>query len=551
MQNDANALKKTVLIIDDDQIVRQKLKDELTRAYYTPFDAGTGNEALLQLKSIKPDMVLLDVKLPDMDGIDLLDKIKAQCPDCEVVIITGYGGEELAIRALRNGAIDYIEKPLDMNVLLAALGRAQEKVNDKYGTGFQNVILVVDDDEAVVIRLKRFLEKEGYMVWGSQAAAEGLEIISSHRVDILITDINMQGMDGFEFLKKAKALYPDIEGIVVSGDKTGELAVKSMRVNAIDYLAKPIDLDELIFSVKKAVERISLNRSRLYRSRELKITTDIITKMNEELERKVEMRSKEISKIQTQLFQTSKLATLGEMAAGLAHEINQPLNGIAVITSTIKRLMEIDKMTPNVLASALADITESITRMKKIIEHIRTFARQEALKFETVHVPKTIDSALNLLGEQLRLHEIQVVRRDDNGLPSVQGEPYQLEQVWLNIISNARDAMDEKGEKIAAGELRADGYRKNFDITTKFNKDTEMIEVEFRDNGIGVKDETKQKVFEPFFTTKEVGKSTGLGLSISYGIVESHKGRIEFDSKFGEGTIVRVYLPHNLRGTSG
>ena len=538
-----DSTRRIVLVVDDDEIVRKQLENELRRTYFSPVSVATGADALSMISSMKVEIVLLDVKLPDMDGIDLLEKIKEKNPACEAIVITGYGGEEIAIRALLKGAIDYIEKPVNVNELSAALGRAQEKLSQAQELSYKNTILVTDDEEEVILHLKRFLEKEGFFVFGSTSAQEGLAIIAQHKIDVLITDINMQGMDGLEMLQKAKNLYPDIEGIVVTGDKTGEFAIKALRAGATDYINKPVDLDELLFSVQKAIENIHLNRNKLYRSRELKITSEIITKMNEELERRIEERSKELNKTQTQLFQTSKLATLGEMAAGLAHEINQPLNGIALIATNIRKLSERSMLTPENLKNSLDETDGLVKRMKRIIEHIRTFARQDALKFEEVELSKTIDSALNLLGEQLRLHEIEVVVTIEENLPTIQGEPYQLEQVWINLISNARDALDEKGKRVSAGTVVLSAYAKRLDITAVRDVSTKMVVITFKDNGIGVDEEHKKKVLEPFFTTKEVGKSTGLGLSISYGIIENHKGKIDFDSVKNEGSSVKVYLP--------
>ena len=535
--------KRVVLIVDDDPTVRQELENELKRSYFAPVCLAEGKDALIALETRKIDIALIDVKLPDINGIDLLEKIKAKSPNCEVIVITGYGGQEIAISALRKGAIDYIEKPINISELQASLGRAQEKLLTENELSYKNAVLVTDDEEEVVSRLTRFMEKEGFLAFGATTAAKSLEIITQNKVDVLITDIRMEGMDGFELLEKAKKLHPDIEGIVVTGDRSGALAIKALRVGALDYINKPVDMDELLFSVKKAIERIHLNRNKLYRSRELKITSEIITKMNEELERRIEERSRELNKTQTQLFQTSKLATLGEMAAGLAHEINQPLTGIALIATSIRKLTERSALTPDNLTVSLNEIDGLIKRMKKIIEHIRTFARQDALRFEEVELPKTIDSAMSLLGEQLRLHEIETAIRIGGNLPKLHAEPYQLEQVWINLISNARDALDEKATRIAAGELAVSDYRKKFEIATIYQESSKTVEVSFTDNGIGVKEEHKKKVFEPFFTTKEVGKSTGLGLSIVYGIIENHKGKIEFESVFGQGTTVRVSLP--------
>lgn len=541
--NDQPEVKRTVLIVDDDETTRTQLENELRRSYFNPTSVSDGQSALKILEAASTDLVLLDVKLPDIDGIELLGKIKQQNPACEVIIMTGYGGEEIAISALRKGAIDYLEKPLNMTELSAALGRAQEKLLKGQGLLYKNTILVTDDDSVVVDRLKRFLEKEGYTVFGSTTADQGLEIVSRQKIDIVITDIQMQGMNGLEFLQKAKQLYPDIEGIVVTGHKTGEFAIEALRAGALDYISKPIDLDELLFSVAKAIERIRLNRDRLFRSRELKISSEIIAKMNEELERRIDERTKELNKTQTQLFQTSKLATLGEMAAGLAHEINQPLGGISLVATHFRKLQERQKLTDKELDAGLKDIEASVKRMSLIIQHIRIFARQESLTFKLVEINETIASAMGLLGEQLRLHEIEVVQNIDPNLPRIKGEPYQLEQVWINLVSNARDAMDEKQKQIAEGKIAVSGYRKKLVISISHQKDANVILVSLADNGLGLSEENRKRVFEPFFTTKEVGKGTGLGLSISFGIIDTHKGKIEMDSVYTEGTNVKVYLP--------
>jgi len=153
--------------------------------------------------------------------------------------------------------------------------------------------------------------------------------------------------------------------------------------------------------------------------------------MNEELERRIDERSKELSQTQSQLFQTSKLATLGEMSAGLAHEINQPLGGIALICANIKKAIQRDKFSIPMLQEDIADIEKSIQRMTRVIQHMRTFARQDTLRFIEVDVPSTINSAMSLLGEQLRLHEIEVVLDFPNELPKTHREPFQLEQVWI------------------------------------------------------------------------------------------------------------------------
>ncbi|MBF0594949.1 MAG: PAS domain S-box protein [Candidatus Omnitrophica bacterium] len=258
-----------------------------------------------------------------------------------------------------------------------------------------------------------------------------------------------------------------------------------------------------------------------------------------------EMR-KSLDESQAQLFQTSKLATLGEMATGLAHEINQPLGGIALVITMFRKYIEKKILNEDKVTAGIKDIDQCVKRMTKIITHIRAFARQEEFKAQDVYVEETVDSALGLLGAQLREHEVEVEKIVEPGMPTIKGEPFQLEQVWINAISNARDSMNEKQKLAGPTDDPALKYHKKLLVTLAHDKAANKVILTFTDNGMGVKDEIKKKVFDPFFTTKEVGKGTGLGLSISYGIVESHKGTITIDGKEGIGATLRVTLPVDL-----
>ncbi|MCJ7669989.1 MAG: response regulator, partial [Dehalococcoidia bacterium] len=495
----------------------------------------------------KFDVILLDVRIPDMDGLELLKQVKEKWTNCEVIIITGYSSQEVAIQALRNGAIDYLEKPIKLDDLNTALGRALEKLAEKEELTYRSSVLVVDDDKKFTQKIKNFLNKEGYNVFTAYDGVKGLEIINGNKIDVVLTDIKMSVMDGIKLLEKSKELHKDIEVIMMTGYGDEELAVKALRSGAINYLRKPIDLNELLIAIEKAIEKIFLYRNQLYRNRELKIGKEIISKMNEELERRIRERTRKLSQTQTQLFQTSKLATLGEMSTGLAHELNQPLTGISLITTNIGKLIKMKLLKEGELEEAVKDIEENVRRMSNVINHIRTFARQDTLKFIHMDINDPVKGALNLLGEQLRLHDIKVIKELSNNLPMIEGEPYQIEQVVINIISNARDALDEKGRW---DKKRLKDWSKTMTIKTAMQKNykkEDCVCIHVSDNGTGMSSEVKQKMFEPFFTTKEVGKATGLGMSISYGIVQSHKGMIYVDSKEGEGTTVSVKLPIKIK----
>ncbi|TSA58148.1 response regulator [bacterium] len=531
-------MERTVLIVDDDRMICKELEKELRRNFFSTYSAYTSRDALEMLNKEKIDIILLDIRMPDTDGLELLKQVKDKQASCEAIVITGYGSQEVAIQALQRGAIDYLEKPIQYDELNAALGRALEKLAEKEELTYRNSVLVVDDDEKFTRKLRRFLEKEGYDVFTAYAGNKGLEIINNEKIDVILSDIKMPVMGGIGLLEKAKKLHPDMEVIMITGYGDEENAIESLRKGAINYLRKPIDLEELRIAIEKAIERISLHRNCLYRNRELKITAEITSKMNKELEKRIEERTHELSQTQAQLFQTSKLATLGEVSAGLAHELNQPLTGISLAVTNVRKSIERELLTEEEIKEAIQDIENNVRRMSNVITHIRTFARQDTLKFRQMDVNKSVESALSLLGEQLRLREIEVIKELAHDLPTIVGEPYQVEQVVVNIISNARDALNEKGKW---DPKRIEGWSKKLEIRT--SSKGKWVCVDISDNGVGMSAETEQRMFDPFYTTKEVGKATGLGMSISYGIIQSHRGRIDVEAEEGKGTTVSVKLP--------
>ncbi len=534
----ANNKKNTILIVDDDSLICDIIDKELKRNFFSTFIANNGKEAFDILNKHKVDIILLDIFLPDISGMEMLGQIKKKWDNIEAVIITGHSSQEMAIKALRQGAIDYLEKPVNFEELNISIGRATEKIVEKANLIYRHSILLVDDEKELIERLARILIKEGYDVFSAYNGKEGFQICQKNKIDIIISDIEMPVMGGIEFLERIKKAQRDIEVIMMTGFGDENLAIEALRKGAINYLRKPIDLDELLIAIEQAIEKILLYRNQLYRNRELKINSEIVSKINEELEKRIEERTLEISQMQSQLFQTSKLATLGEMSAGLAHELNQPLTGILLSAANIKKLMDRDLLTDLEIEKTIKDIESLVKRMNKIIVHIRTFSRQDLLKFIKMNVNESIENALKLVEEQLRLQNIKVIKELDSGLPEITGEPYQIEQVALNVISNAKDSLNEKEAFVNEKPIE---WSKKLEIKT-FLKNN-WVCVDFTDNGLGMCDETKEKIFQPFFTKKEVGKATGLGMSISYGIIKSHKGRIDVIGIKGEGVTISIKLP--------
>lgn len=236
---------------------------------------------------------------------------------------------------------------------------------------------------------------------------------------------------------------------------------------------------------------------------------------------------KELKNTQAQLIQAAKMATIGGLGTSILHELNQPLGGVKGFTQML--LKEMGKDCP--LRKDLLEIESQTNRMAKIISSICVFARQATFEFSSVDVNTLIENVLMLVSQQLKIHNITVIKDLDTHLPKVNADPSQLQQVFLNVINNARDALD--------GAKRT--KNKELVIITKHN--SEFVEISFTDNGCGIAKENLNKVFDPFFTTKSPGTGTGLGLSISSGIVKNHGGLMDISSVKGKGTVLRILLP--------
>lgn len=245
----------------------------------------------------------------------------------------------------------------------------------------------------------------------------------------------------------------------------------------------------------------------------------------------------ELKSAQEALVQAGKLAALGELAAGVAHELNQPLSGIMGFGQELQRLLK-EKLPDATALDYCAEVVKNSTRMKKIIEQLREFTRKSVEDFQSVQVPQVIGESLKLLDQQFKSRGIEVKITSTKGLPEVYCNPFQLEQVFINLATNARDAIEATGRGSGTIEI---------DIRPKAKGNGKFLEIQFRDDGIGMNTETKSRALDPFYTTKEVGKGTGLGLSVSYGIVSKIHGSIMIESAPGKGTAFLLTLPVDYR----
>lgn len=238
-----------------------------------------------------------------------------------------------------------------------------------------------------------------------------------------------------------------------------------------------------------------------------------------------------------QLIQASKMATLGEMATGVAHELNQPLSVIKTTSSFfLRKFKRGEAMDMAVFETMLTKVDNNVDRATRIIHHLRQFARKTDLEFHPVQINDTLQSAFEIFSQQLKVRGIAVKWSLADSLPKVKADPQRLEQVFINLLLNARDAIEEKWQQQGQPDT-GDGI----EIKTEALGDKVVCHI--CDSGIGVPDAVREKIFEPFFTTKEVGKGTGLGLSISYSIVKDFRGDILAAPNTPRGVCFIVTLP--------
>lgn len=298
-------------------------------------------------------------------------------------------------------------------------------------------------------------------------------------------------------------------------------------VEGMERLSKG-DLDcRIDLSTKDEISMLANSFNRM--ASDLRQYKERMENWTKELEEEVKKKTSEIMKAQEQLVNAEKLASLGRMAAGVAHELNNPLTGIVTFAHLLKKRM------PPENKQDIEDINviiEQADRCSKIINGLLGFSRKTTTEKIKLNINTLIENTLALLKNQARFHNIRYEMNLDNSIPEIIVDPNQIQQVFINLLINAADAMNENGLIIISTRPVEDkiGNKK-------------YVEIEFTDTGPGIPKEQLARIFEPFYTTKPVGKGTGLGLAVSYGIIKKHGGSIDVKSEYGKGASFFVRLP--------
>ena len=441
-----------------------------------------------------------------------------------------------------------------------------------------SVILVVDDNPTNLEVLSEALLDAGFEVGVATSGEGALKQIQYNPPDLVLLDVMMPpGIDGFETCHRLKSnpATSKIPVIFMTALSEPTDKVKGLSIGAVDYITKPFQQEEVLARVRIHLQLRHLNQVLSDQNHQLK-------ELTENLEKTVAERTAALQQTQVHLVQSEKLSSLGQLVAGVAHEINNPVGCISSnlapakeyvtdITCILQRYQErypdaelvaeaeaVDlEFAMEDLPKILLSIETGATRIREISTSLRNFSRSDTTCLVVADLHEGLDSTLMILQHRLKAcgdrPEIQVVKQYDH-LPAIECYPGQINQVWMNLLSNAIDALEEQIQNgaIPASQHEPENQATTHQLTSKTptitirteQTDESCVRVCITDNGPGIPETILENLFNPFFTTKSVGKGTGLGLSISRQIIqEKHHGNLWCTSKIGDGSEFWIELP--------
>lgn len=550
---------KRVLIVDDSPTQALRLQLALEEEGWEVLTAGEPEAALDILSHQALDLVVVDFYLPGMQGDELcrLIRMNVNTRNLPLMMLTVADDDEFQRKVLESGADDYLPKSADLDVLMVRL-RALVRRSDRVGRILtedayfgKGRLLVVDDSLTYREYLCQQLSEEGYAVHAAEGAEPARQLLAHHAFDVILVDLVMPGVDGIQLCRELNearlSLRSPFSILMLTAHEGKEEMTRGLEAGADDFVGKSCEPAVLRARLRALLRRKFFQEENLRISRELKEKELEATRARAEREvalaraalvGELEEANRKLKETQVQLIHSEKMASLGQLVAGIAHELNNPLAFVTSNVSTVQGWLQ--ALAPEVesgltdagrrrwskTAQRLTTAHEGLERMAELVLKLRTFSRLDEGEFKVVDVHEGLESALVLL--RPRLKEV-AIERDFCSDGTLGCLPGQLNQVFLNLMSNAVDAMEGRG-LLRLSSRREPGY----------------LVVTVTDSGPGVAPEHAPRIFDPFFTTKPVGQGMGLGLAISYGIIEAHRGRIEWNSEPERGTSFALWLPDDL-----
>ncbi len=505
-----------IVLIDDEKDIRDVMTIVLEDAGCKVSAAPDGEIGLQLCQEISPQIVITDIRMPGMNGLQVLESLKKVSPDIEVIVATAYGDMDLAIRALQLDASDFITKPINDEALHLALKRAQNRYSARKELEDYTALLEKEKAQTSQELVKIFSLQKNLI----ESSMDG--ILACNDKDVVVTyNKSMEQILGY---KKEDVLHKMTLGQIF-------LAGEDSRLK-----------DELASEKYGGKNRVSLYESTLIaksgRKIPVQVSAIVLFEQNRESGLVCFVRDLgEIRKLerevadQARILHQDKMMSLGRLAASVVHEINNPLSGILNYLRLMLRIMGHGSLTEKnkeKFRKYLEIVEKETSRCSQIISSLLTFSRKSPPSFGKVQIEELLTRCTILSQHKLKLSNIQLESYIEPGIPSVEGDFNQLQQCVINLIFNAIDAMPDGGK---------------LNLEARYDTGKRMATITVKDSGPGISPEDLPHIFEPFFTTKKEGYGVGLGLSTVYGIVEHHKGTVHVENRPGGGAAFTIRLP--------
>lgn len=505
-----------IVIIDDEEDIREVIKIALEDKGYTVATAQDGEAGILQCEKMSPQIVITDIRMPKMNGIQVLDSLKKKDPDIEVIVVTAFGEMDLAIQALQLDASDFITKPINDEALHLALKRAQHRYTSKKQLKDYTALLEKENAETTQELIRTLSFRENLI----ESSMDGI-LGCDEKGNVVIFNKSMEKMLSYS---KSEVFHKmTLDQFFPHGEE--------MRFKK-----------ELAGEKYGGKNRLFLYETTLLESSDQKIPVQVSATVlfDQKREnglvcffrdlREVRKLEREVAD-QARILHQDKMMSLGRLAASVVHEINNPLSGILNYLRLMVRILKrgaLDKEHQEKFQRYLDLVENETSRCSQIISSLLTFSRRSAPSFEQVQIDELINRCMILSRHKLELSNINLIHSIESGIPPVLGDFNQLQQCIINLIFNAIDAMPN------GGTLNLEGRN---DSANGF------VIITVKDSGQGIPEEDLPHIFEPFFTTKKEGYGVGLGLSTIYGIMERHKGTVTVENRPGGGAAFILKLP--------
>ena len=505
-----------IVLIDDEEGIRRVTRITLEDAGYTVFTADNGKNGLALCEEVAPQIVITDVRMPIMDGIAVLEAVKKNFPDTEVIVATAFGEMDLAIKALQLDASDFITKPLHSDALAVALERAQARFEARKQLKDYTTFLEEGWNDTTRELMAAFTFQNSLI----ESSLDG--IIGCDSDDVVVTfnqsAQNMLGYDKAEVLHKmhlGRFLLPEeetrLKHLLQAKDRGGRRRQSLFETTLCGLRGQHIPVQMSVAQVDIPDQEPG--------------TVCFVRDLREirRLEREVED--------QARILHQDKMMSLGRLAASVVHEINNPLAGILNYCRLMLRILGRGHVSSEQMEkfTRYLDLVEKETdRCSQIVSNLLTFSRKSETVFGPIAVSDLMQRCILLCQHKLELSNIRLEQHIETDLPEINGDFNQLQQCIINLVFNAADAMPDGGTLTLAASH------------TETSRD---IFLTVTDTGTGIAEKDLPHIFEPFYTTKDEGYGVGLGLSTLYGILQDHQGNVQVKSEPGKGTSFTLCLP--------